>query len=316
MALLFIADPLASFKIHKDSTFAMMLEADRRGHALWACEARELAWRDGRVGARAARVRLTGRTPDWFVCEPPQWQTLDTFAAVLLRKDPPFDQDYLYATWLLDVAERDGARIFNRPRAVRDHNEKLAIARFAEFIAPTVVSADPAHLRAFLAEQGEIVVKPLDAMGGAGVFRVRGGDPNVNVIFEVSTHNGRRAVMAQRFLPEIAAGDTRILLIDGVPVPYGLARLPAPGESRGNLAAGGRGEARPLSAREQEIVAALGPRLAAEGLFLVGLDVIGEFLTEINVTSPTCFREIAAQTGYDVAAHFMDALEKRLQAPG
>ncbi len=312
MALLFIADPLAGFKIYKDSTFAMMVEADRRGHALWACAAGDLVWRDGRVGARVARLRLTGREPDWFVAEAAQWRPLNGFAAVLMRKDPPFDQSYLTATWLLEMAEREGARVFNRPRALRDYNEKLSIARFPQFTVPTLVSAVADDLRAFLAEHGDIVIKPLNAMGGAGIFRLRPGDPNLGSILEVATRHGVEPVMAQRFIPEIAEGDKRILLIDGEPVPYCLARIPAPGESRGNLAAGGRGAARPLGEREREIATALGPALAAEGLFLVGLDVIGDWLTEINVTSPTCFREITAQTGCDVAARFMDALEARI----
>ena len=225
---------------------------------------------------------------------------------------PAFDSSYLTATWLLEMAEREGARVFNRPRALRDYNEKLAIARFPQFIVPTRVSAMAEDLRAFLAEHGDIVIKPLNAMGGAGIFRLRPNDPNLGSILEVATRHGAEPVMAQRYIPEIADGDKRILLIDGEPVPYCLARIPAPGESRGNLAAGGRGEARPLGEREREIATTLGPRLAAEGLFLVGLDVIGDWLTEINVTSPTCFREITAQTGYDVAARFMDALEAHI----
>lgn len=315
MDILFVADPLASFKVYKDSTYAMMAEAARRGHALWACVAEDLVWRDGHVQALAQPVRLTGgEGKDWFAAAEPAWRPLAGFAAVLMRKDPPFDQGYLNATWLLEMAEREGARVYNRPRALRDYNEKLAIARFPEFTVPTLVACRPDDIRAFLHAQGDIVVKPLDAMGGAGIFRLRPGDANLGAILETVTDLGRRQVMAQRHIPEIADGDKRILLIDGEPVPYALARIPAPGETRGNLAAGGTGVARPLSDRDRAIAAALGPALAADGLLLVGLDVIGDWLTEVNVTSPTCFREITAQTGCDVAARFIDALERKLPA--
>ena len=308
MKLLVIADPLASFKIYKDSTYAMLREAARRGHALFAMVAGDLAWREGGVQGHCAGIALRDG-PDWFTAEARAWRALSDFDAVLMRTDPPFDQAYLTATWLLDMAEREGARVFNRPQALRDYNEKLALARFPEFIAPTLVSADAGLIRDFLAEQGDIVVKPLNAMGGAGVFRLRPGDPNLGAILETSTRHGAEAVMAQRYLPAIADGDKRILVIDGEAVPYCLARIPAEGETRGNLAAGGHGEARPLTARDWEIGRALGPALKAAGIFLAGLDVIGDTLTEVNVTSPTCFQEITQQTGFDVAARFMDALE-------
>ena len=308
MNLLFVADPLESFKTYKDSTYAMMDEAARRGHELFAMRAEDLVWRDGRVRGRTHAVALTGGDP-WFARGEQAWRELAGFDAVLMRKDPPFDQGYLTATWLLEMAERDGARVFNRPASLRDFNEKLAISRFPEFIAPTLVSNDAALIREFLAEQGDIVVKPLDAMGGAGIFRLRPGDPNLGAILETATRHGAETVMAQRYLPEIVDGDKRILLIDGEAVPYCLARIPAEGETRGNLAAGGTGVARPLGDRDREIAAALGPRLKAAGLLLVGLDVIGDCLTEVNVTSPTCFREITEQTGFDVAARFVDALE-------
>ncbi len=311
MELLFVADPLATFKIYKDSTYAMMVEAARRGHGLWACELADLVWRDGKVQAVARAVRLTGRSPDWFAAAEPEWRDLSAFGAVLMRKDPPFDEGYLNATYLLEMAERDGARVFNRPRALRDFNEKLAIARFPQFTVPTLVSCLASEIRSFLAEQGDIVVKPLNAMGGSGIFRLRVGDPNLGAILETVTGLGTRQIMAQRFILEIADGDKRILLIDGEPVPYSLARIPAPGETRGNLAAGGTGVARPLTERDREIAAALGPVLKAEGLLLVGLDVIGDWLTEVNVTSPTCFREITDQAGCDVASLFIDALERQ-----
>lgn len=312
MDILFVADPLAGFKVYKDSTFAMMAEAGRRGYALWACEPGELAWtqRGGAV-ARCFPVTLTGEATDWFVAGEPGERTLSSFGAVLMRKDPPFDAAFLHATYLLELAERAGARVFNRPQALRDFNEKLAIARFPAFTAPTLVTSEPARIRAFLAAEGDIVVKPLDAMGGASVFRLRPDDANVGAILETITDDGRRSVMAQRFLPAIAQGDKRILLIDGEPVPYCLARIPAPGETRGNLAAGGTGVARPLSERDREIAATVGPLVREAGLLLVGLDVIGDCLTEVNVTSPTCFREITAQMGCDVAALFLDALERR-----
>jgi glutathione synthase len=225
-----------------------------------------------------------------------------------MRKDPPFDMEYVYATYLLEAAEREGARVFNRPRAIRDHNEKLAITRFAEFIAPTLVSRDAERIGDFIDAHADVILKPLDGMGGTSIFRIRGDDPNRNVIIETLTHHGERTVMAQRYIPEIVDGDKRVLLIGGEPVPYALARIPKPGETRGNLAAGGRGEARPLTPREREIATALGPVLRAEGLLVVGLDVIGGRLTEVNVTSPTCFVEITQQTGFDVAAMFADAL--------
>jgi glutathione synthase len=316
MDILFVADPLAAFKIHKDSTYAMMAEAARRGHAIWACEPEDLVWRGGAVAGRAARITLlaypAGGKGDWFTAAAPEWRPLAGFGAVLMRKDPPFDEAYLNATYLLEMAERDGAPVFNRPRALRDFNEKLAIARFPDFTVATLVSCRADEIRAFLREQGDIVVKPLNAMGGSGIFRLRPDDANLGAILETATGLGRRQVMAQRYIPEIADGDKRVLLIDGEPVPYSLARIPAPGETRGNLAAGGTGVARPLTPRDRAIAAALGPQLKAEGLLLVGLDVIGDWLTEVNVTSPTCFREIADQTGCDVAALFLDALEARV----
>jgi glutathione synthase len=230
-----------------------------------------------------------------------------------MRKDPPFDLEYLYATHLLERAQAEGARVFNDPRALRDHNEKLAILEFAQFTAPTLVSRDPARLRAFVVEHGEAVLKLIDGMGGASIFRARADDPNLSVILETMHRFGTRTVMAQGFLPQIADGDKRVLLIGVEVVPYCLARIPAAGESRGNLAAGGTGVARPLSARAHQIGAALAPILAARGLLLVGLDVIGDCLTEVNVTSPTCFREITLQTGLDVAQAFIEALERAVK---
>lgn len=314
MKLLFVADPLASFKTYKDTTFAMMREAAARGHTLLACEPRALLWRrGGPVTAQAEAIELTGDTRDWFRAGLPAAVALKDVDAVLMRKDPPFDSEFFYATHLLEQAEREGARVFNRPRALRDHSEKLALMEFPEWIGPTLVARDPAELRRFHAEQRDIILKPLDGMGGMGIFRVREDGLNLGSIIETLNAHGTQTVMAQRYLPEIAHGDKRVLLIGGEPVPYCLARIPQGSEVRGNLAAGGKGVAQPLSARDREIAAALGPVLAARGLLLVGLDVIGDSLTEINVTSPTCFQEITQQTGFDVAAMFLDALEAALQ---
>ncbi len=315
MDILFIADPLAKFKIYKDSTYAMMAEAARRGHVIYACEPKHLAWSGASVEATVYRVDIVGdpsnlhRHP-WHESAAPEDRKLNAFGAVIMRKDPPFDMEYVTSTWLLELAERAGARIFNKPQAIRDHSEKLAIGEFAQFVVPTLVTRDPARLRAFHAEHGDVILKPLDGMGGMGVFRVMRDAMNLGSIIEMLSHDGARSVMAQRFIPEISDGDKRILLIGGQSVPYSLARIPQGGEVRGNLAAGGLGVAQPLTARDREIADTLAPRLAARGLLLVGLDAIGDWLTEVNVTSPTCFREIMEQTGFDVAALFVDALER------
>jgi glutathione synthase len=317
MHWLFIADPLESFRIYKDSTFAMMQEAQARGHRLSVCEPKDLTWQQGQaVTAFVRDISLTGQQEPWFEAEQraphERPQALKDFDAVLMRKDPPFDSEYFYATHLLEQAEREGARVFNRPRALRDHPEKLAILEFPDFIAPTLVTRDAADIRRFHQAHRDIILKPLDGMGGMGIFRVRSDGLNLGAIVETLNRHGAQTVMVQRFLPAIAEGDKRILLIGGKPVPFCLARIPQGDEVRGNLAAGGLGVARALSARDQEIANALGPTLAARGLLLVGLDVIGDCLTEINVTSPTCFREISDQTGFDVAAMFVDALETEL----
>jgi len=308
--LLFVADPLEDFKTYKDTTFAMMREAARRGHALLACEPRHLRWRRGEPLAAVVReIALTGHADDWFRVVAEYHLALAEADAVLMRKDPPFDSEYFYATHLLGQAEREGARVFNRPAALRDHPEKLAILEFPQFIAPTLVTRDAADVRAFHAEHRDIILKPLDGMGGMGIFRVGADGLNLGSIVETLNGGGARTLMVQKYLPEIVRGDKRVLVIGGQPVPYSLARIPQGSEIRGNLAAGGKGVAQPLSARDREIAEALGPTLAARGLLLVGLDVIGDSLTEINVTSPTCFQEIAEQSGFDVAAMFVDALE-------
>jgi glutathione synthase len=310
--LLFIIDPVDTLKAYKDTTVTMMRAAQARGHAVHVCEQASLAWRGADVVADSQRITVSASDDDWFEAHERAERTLQSFAAVLMRKDPPFDLEYVTSTWLLSAAERRGARVFNAPAAIRDHNEKLAIAEFPQFVAPTLVSRDPQRLHAFIDAERDVVVKRLDVMGGEYIFRVQAGDPNRNVIIETMARGGERSVMAQRFIPEIRDGDKRILLIDGVAVPHCLARIPKAGESRGNLAAGGRGVAQPLSPRDRQIVSAIGPPLAARGLLLVGLDVIGDWLTEINVTSPTCFREIHDQTGFDVAGTFLGALEARL----
>ena len=314
MKLLFVADPLDTFKPYKDSTFAMMREAARRGHTLWVCEPRDVHWqRGGRVSATAREVALTGSLEDWYAEVAAGMVTaLADVDAVLMRKDPPFDSEYFYATHLLQQAEREGARVFNKPAALRDHPEKLAILQFPQFIGPTLVTRSEADIRRFHAEHQDIILKPLDGMGGMGIFRVGADGLNLGSIIETLNRGGAQTVMVQRYLPEIVHGDKRVLVIGGQPVPYSLARIPQGSEIRGNLAAGGKGVAQPLSARDREIAEYLGPILMARGLLLVGLDVIGSSLTEINVTSPTCFQEITQQTGFDVAAMFIDALEAAL----
>ena len=314
MNLLFVADPLEQFKPYKDSTFAMMREAAARGHVLWACEPAQLNWQRGApVRAAVRRVALTGTIDhDWYEASDAEVRALSEFDAVLMRKDPPFDSEYFYATHLLQRAEADGARVFNSPRALRDHPEKLAIMEFPQYIGPTLVTRAAADVRAFHAEHGDIILKPLDGMGGMGIFRVGPDGLNLGSITETLNRDGAQTLMVQRYLPEIVKGDKRILVIDGEPVPFCLARIPQGSEIRGNLAAGGKGVAQPLSDRDREIATAIGKVLAPRGLLLAGLDVIGDCLTEINVTSPTCFQEIAQQTGFDVAGMFIDALERAL----
>ncbi|HTP61784.1 MAG TPA: glutathione synthase [Burkholderiales bacterium] len=310
MKFLFILDPLGELKAYKDTSVAMMRAAQARGHQVHACEQSDLYARE-RVHANAARLSLADNDEDWVRAHAKERAPLSAFDAVLMRKDPPFDLEYLTSVWLLSQAEREGARVFNNPSAVRDHNEKLGILEFPQFIAPTLATRDPAAVHAFIDEQRDVILKRLDGMGGDSIFRVRADDPNRNVIVETMTQQGARSTMAQRYLPAIKDGDKRILLIDGKVVPHALARIAKPGETRANLAAGGRGVAQHLSTRDREIAAAIGPVLAARGLLLVGLDVIGDFLTEVNVTSPTCFREIGDQTGFDVAGMFLDSLERK-----
>ena len=326
MKLLFVADPLEGFKTAKDTSFAMMREAAQRGHALFACRAQDLAWqRGGRVAARLREIRLSEAAlqskageavKPWFdvaLAQPaPTPVALADLDAVVMRSDPPFDSEYFYATHLLGQAEREGARVFNSPRALRDHPEKLAILEFPDCIGPTLVTRDAADIRAFHAEHRDIILKPLDGMGGMGIFRVGPDGLNLGSITETLNREGAQTVMVQRYLPEIVQGDKRILLIAGEPIPFALARIPQGSEIRGNMAVGGKGVAQPLSTRDRELAEQIGPVLAARGLLLVGLDVIGDCVTEINVTSPTGFQEIMQQTGCEVAQRFVDALEATL----
>ena len=316
LTLLFVADPLEAFKISKDTTFSMMREAQRRGHRIAACEPRHLVWRSGGpVQAQVREIELTGGgAHDWFRETGTPVRALKDVDAVVMRKDPPFDSEYFYATHLLEQAERDGARVFNSPRALRDHPEKLAIMEFPQFLSPTLVTRDPEAVRQFHAEHRDIILKPLDGMGGMGIFRVGPDALNLGSITETLNGDGAFTLMVQKFVSAIAQGDKRVLVIGGKPVPFSLARIPQGTEVRGNLAAGGKGVAQPLSARDLEIAQALGPVLASRGLLLVGLDVIGDVLTEINVTSPTCFQEITDQSGFDVPAMFVDALEAAVAA--
>jgi glutathione synthase len=309
MNLLFIVDPLSGLKQYKDSSVAMMRAAAARGCAVHTCEARQLFIESGVCRARVAHLAVNG-TADWYTLNSSDITDLARFDVVVMRTDPPVDTDYLLATQLLSVAEANGARVLNRPSSLRDFNEKLAILNFPQFIAPTRVTADAAQIAEFLDDHPDLIVKPLTEMGGAGIFRLTATDPNRNAILETLTHHGQRAIMAQRYLPAIAEGDKRILLIDGEVVPWALARIPKAGETRGNLAAGGTARAQALSARDREIAETIAPWAQANGIFLAGLDVIGDCLTEINVTSPTGFQEITAQTGYDVAEAFIRALER------
>ncbi|OQW38568.1 MAG: glutathione synthase [Proteobacteria bacterium SG_bin4] len=312
MKLAFIIDQLDSIKTAKDSSYAMICEAIARGYSIDVIYQHDIALINNTVTGFSRALTLSD-TPQanghWYHTGDLTPIPLRAFDAVLMRKDPPFDLEYVYSTYLLELAESQGAYVINSPKAIRDHNEKLAIAQFAQFTAPTLVTSQPQLIREFLNEHQDIILKPLDGMGGASVFRVHSTDHNLSVIIETLTHYGTRTIMAQRFIPEITQGDKRILLIAGEAVPYALARIPKPGETRGNLAAGGTGVAQPLSQRDREIAGSLGPELARRGLMLVGLDVIGDYLTEINVTSPTGMQEITRQTGFDVAAMMIDAIE-------
>lgn len=306
-----LMDPIRAIKIAKDSTFAMLLEASRRGHALFYMEQGDLALRNGEAWARLRALTVKEDPASWFTLGEPEWRPLDEINIVLARKDPPVDEQFIYDTMVLERAQRAGTNVVNDPRSLRDCNEKLFALDFPQCIAPTLVSRDAGELRRFVAEHGEAVLKPLDGMGGRGIFRVKAGDSNLNSMLETLLDGARHFAIAQKYIPEITAGDKRILLIDGEPVPYALARIPQGDEFRGNLAAGGRGEGVPLSERDRWIAAQVAPELIRRGLRFVGLDVIGDYLTEINVTSPTCIRELDAQFGLNIAGLMFDAIEAR-----
>lgn len=309
-----LMDPISKIKTYKDSSFAMLLEAQRRGHELWYFEQGDLALRDGQCLGRVRPLVVRDQSSDWHTLGQPEWQPLGAMDIVLMRKDPPFDAQYLYDTMLLEQAERAGALVVNRPASLRDANEKLFTAWFPDCCPPTIVARDTDLLRSFVSEHGDCVAKVLDAMGGASVFRVAPQDPNLGVILETLTQEGRHAAMVQRYLPAIKDGDKRILVIDGEPVAYALARIPKAGEFRGNLARGGTGRGQPLSTTDRAIAERVGPELRRRGLWFVGLDVIGDRLTEINVTSPTCIRELDAGFGLNIAGQLFDRLEPLAQA--
>ena len=315
LKLAFVVDPLEQLKAWKDSSVAMMRAAENHGHEVFAIDAATLGWRKpdeahvGGVSGEAQHLHLRPDDHDWYRETGREWMPLKAFDAVIMRKDPPFDFEYLTATWLLEKAEEDGVMVFNRPRALRNHSEKLAIMEFAHFSPSTVATRNMAQIHHFIDEQRDVILKPLDGMGGSQIFRVHRNDPNRNVIVETLTLEGARTIMAQRYVPEIAAGDKRMLIIAGKPVPWCLARIPKAGETRGNLAVGGTGVAQELSARDREIAEAIGPILFKRGLMLIGIDVIGDCLTEINVTSPTCMVEIRQQSGFDAAGAFITAIE-------
>jgi len=312
MDFLFIADPLESFKVKKDSTLAMMRVAQEAGHLLWFCQSKNILWRDSLVVADCQSLVIKPSGTSWFEVGEIEARSLNSFAAVMMRTDPPFDIEYLNTTWLLSAAGRQGAKVFNNPAAIRDHSEKLSITEFPQLIPPTIVTRELSAIEVFHHQHRDIVIKPLDGMGGMGVFRVGADGLNLASIVETLGENGIRTLMAQRFLPEIAQGDKRVLIIGGEVVPFALARIPQGSEIRGNLAAGGKGVAMPLTDDEMRVAQELAPVLYERGLFLVGLDLIGGYVTEINVTSPTCFVEITEQSGFDVPQFWLKALEKAL----
>ncbi|NEX22277.1 glutathione synthase [Thiorhodococcus mannitoliphagus] len=311
----FLMDPIGSINIKKDSSFAMMLAAQQRGWQLWYTEIGDLFMLEGQAMARMRSVEVADDVGGWFRFSDEQVLPLARLDVLMMRKDPPFNMEYIYATYILELAQQAGCMVVNHPRALRDSNEKVFTNVFPACTPPTLISRQIGDIRAFQGEHGDIILKPLDGMGGASVFLVRPGDPNLSVIVETLTRNGQGFCMAQRFIPEIRDGDKRILMIDGVAVPYCLARIPASGEMRGNLAAGASAEARPLSERDRWIAEQVGPELRARGILFAGLDVIGDYLTEINVTSPTCIRELDAAYGLDVAGELMEATRLKLESP-
>lgn len=308
-----VMDPIAQINVKKDSSLAMLLAAQARGWSLFYMENADLYQQEGQARARVKPLKVFNDPQQWFAVEAETDIALAELDVILMRKDPPFNSEYIYTTYLLEMAEAAGVLVVNRPQSLRDCNEKLFATLFPQCMSPTMVSQRADILREFIKVQGDVILKPLDEMGGASIFRHREGDPNLSVILETLTHHGQRQIMVQRYIPAILAGDKRILMIDGEPVPYCLARIPAEGETRGNLAAGGRGVAQPLSPRDKEIAAIVGPELRKRGLLFVGLDVIGDYLTEINVTSPTCIREIDKAFDTRIAERLMEVIAARLE---
>lgn len=311
-----VMDPIADINVKKDTTLAMLLAAQRRGWELYYMEQSNLSLDQGLARATVRRLSVEDNPESWFEVGSPQDIALSDLDVVLMRKDPPFDMDFIYSTYILEAAQREGTLVVNDPRSLRDCNEKLFATQFPQCCPPLIVAASAARLKAFHAEHGDVIFKPLDGMGGASIFRVKAGDPNLSVIIETLTDHGRQQIMAQKFLPEIVDGDKRILMVDGVPAEYGLARIPMSGETRGNLAAGGSGVAMPLTDRERWICSQVAPVLREKGLLFVGLDVIGDYLTEINVTSPTCVRELDRAHQLDIAGDLMEAIASKLAARG
>ena len=311
-----VMDPIADINVKKDTTLAMLLAAQHRGWELYYMEQSDLSLDQGLARATVRRLSVEDNPESWFEVGSPQDIALSDLDVVLMRKDPPFDMDFIYSTYILEAAQREGTLVVNDPRSLRDCNEKLFATQFPQCCPPLIVAASAARLKAFHAEHGDVIFKPLDGMGGASIFRVKAGDPNLSVIIETLTDHGRQQIMAQKFLPEIVDGDKRILMVDGVPAEFGLARIPMSGETRGNLAAGGSGVAMPLTDRERWICSQVAPVLREKGLLFVGLDVIGDYLTEINVTSPTCVRELDRAHQLDIAGDLMEAISSTLAARG
>ena len=309
-----VMDPIESIKPWKDSSFAMMLEAQSRGWQIHYIRIEDLYMDDGIASAQYRQVSLTDRNENWFTAGELLTERLDSLDVIIMRKDPPFDLEYIYATYLLEQAAESGTLVVNKPSSLRDCNEKMFTRYFPQCCVPTRISRKADLLKAFVEEYQDVIIKPLDGMGGQSIFRVKAGDNNTNVIIETVTNLGRSQTMAQKYIPEIVNGDKRILLIDGEPVPYALARLPADGENRGNIAAGATTRGQALSDRDRWICQQIGPTLRERGLLFVGIDVIGDYLTEINVTSPTCIRELDADFGINISADLFDAIEKRLNA--
>ncbi|MEP1742775.1 MAG: glutathione synthase [Kangiellaceae bacterium] len=309
-----LMDPIGKINIKKDSSFAMLVEAKKRKHQLYYLEQSDLMLKDGCVHARVRRLDVFEDPTKWYQLEEPEIVPLHSMDSLLMRKDPPFDMEFVYTTYLLELAQNQGLLVVNDARSLRDHNEKLFTALFPQCCTDMLVTRSESELRQFISLHKDVILKPLDGMGGSSIFRVKDNDPNIGVIIETLTQMGQETTMAQKFIPDISNGDKRVLMVDGEPIPYCLARIPAKGETRGNLAAGGRGEARPLTERDLWIAKQIGPTLKEKGLIFVGLDIIGDYVTEINVTSPTCIKEIDAAYGTNIAATLFDAIERKLAA--